>query len=397
MTLYRRPSGTYDIYIWMGGIRYRKPTYTKNRRQAELIENKFRDELNLMRHGIVQAEPDLTLGTLAARFIAADAATAYHLGRLEVLLPFWADTPVLRITKGLAQEYRLWRHKQNPMLSDATINRDLSVLRHLLYWAVDNSLLAANPLTRMRLKPERRTKKRILSVAEEVGLLATCAKHFRPIVLMALDTGMRRGELLQQLWQDVDFDRRVLSVTRSKTPQGESREIPLTGRVYQFLEEHRLPEGVIFTFNEKPIRLVKTAWKKALERSQVHRLRFHDLRHTFNTRLLEAGVIQDVRKALMGHSSNDVHGAYSHVELPTKREAIRKLEAWLNGEYEKLNHPEPGNTEGAQSAHEHHPDIRTDATHVHAELPMKLEANRKFEARTDPQRRLSAEMENTNE
>ena len=342
MTLYRRPSGTYDVYIWMGGLRYRKPTYTKNRRQAELIEKKFRDELNLMRHGIVETDPEMTFGELAAKFIAAEAATAYHLGRLQLLLPFWADMPVLRINKGQAQEYRIWRHKHNTKLSDATVNRDLSVLRHLLYWAVDNSLLAANPLTRMRLVPERRTKKRVLSVAEEASLLASCAKHFRPIVMTALDTGLRRGELLQQLWQDVDFDRRILSVTRSKTPQGESREIPLTDRVYRFLKERRQPEGAIFTFNDKPIHLVKTAWRKALERSGVRWLRFHDLRHSFNTRLLEAGVIQDVRKALMGHASNDVHGAYSHVELPIKRDAIRKLEAWVEAEYQKLKQAPAG-------------------------------------------------------
>jgi len=339
MSLYRRPSGTYDVYIWMGGLRYRKPTYTKNRRHAELIEKKFRDELTLMRHGIVEADPEMTFGELAAKFIAAEVATAYHLGRLDVLLPFWADVPVLRITKGLAQEYRVGRHKQNPKLSDATVNRDLSVLRHVLYWALDNSLMAANPLARMRLVPERRTKKRVLSVAEEVALLASCAKHFRPIVLMAVDTGLRRGELLQQLWQDVDLERRILSVTRSKTAQGDSRELPLTERVFPYLEERRSPEGLIFTYNEKPIHLVKTAWKKALQRSGVRRLRFHDLRHTFNTRLLEAGIIQDVRKALMGHASNDVHSAYTHVELPIKRESIRKLEAWVDAEYQNLKQP----------------------------------------------------------
>jgi integrase len=59
-------------------------------------------------------------------------------------------------------------------------------------------------------------------------------------------------------------------------------------------------------------------------------VRFHDLRHTFNTRLLEAGVLQEVRKALMGHTSGQgVHGVYTHIELPLKRQAIAQLEAWL--------------------------------------------------------------------
>jgi integrase len=92
----------------------------------------------------------------------------------------------------------------------------------------------------------------------------------------------------------------------------------------------RKPVGLVFEFRHRPIHILKTAWKAAIRRAGIRYYRFHDLRHTFNTRLLEAGVMQEVRKALMGHSSGeDVHSVYTHVELPMKREAIRALERWV--------------------------------------------------------------------
>ena len=213
-------------------------------------------------------------------------------------------------------------------IKDATVNRDLSVLRHILYWAVDEQLIAANPLARLHMARERRTKRQVLSFEEEQMLLAEAPEHLRDMIIAALDTGMRRGEITGQLWEDIDFSRRLLFVTNSKTPEGESREIPLTTRLCAncFIAKaprarHRL------SVPSSPVRIIKRSWTSALRRAGVRHVRFHDLRHTFNTRLMEAGVMQEVRMALMGHSSgSSVHSTYTHVELPVKRDAIARLE-----------------------------------------------------------------------
>lgn len=355
MSLLRRGS-IYWTYFYLDGVRHQESTGTSNRRLAEQIAEKLKQEAIAHKYQLVLAKPDLTFGGLSATFIAEGGATAYHLGRLKLLLPFFSEIKVERISKGLAGEYRIWRMKQKKV-SDATLNRDLSVLRHILYWAVDNSLLLANPLARMKMARERRTKKRVLNVSEEEALLKGCSDYFRPIVVLALDTGMRRGEILHQVIEDIDFERRLLSVTHSKTPEGESREIPLTSRVYDLLVSKRDRYGLVFTYHEKPIHLIKTAWKRSIERSGIRRLRFHDLRHSFNTRLMEAGVVQDVRKALMGHSSGtDVHSAYTHVELPAKRQALVKLETWIEAQKRDIanrdSHPvnNGGSTDGQTAA-----------------------------------------------
>jgi integrase len=272
----------------------------------------------------------MTFAELAARFLADGSPRPYHLDRLKVLLPYFGEAPIGRISKPLVREFRRDRQKEKKQLSETTLNRDVEVLRHLLYWAVDEGFLTTNPLARIHLPKERRKPRPIMSPAEEMKLMASASPHLHRIIIAALDTGMRRGELLTQRWEHVDFNRRLLLVTHSKTPGGEAREIPLTARLTTLLFSFKQSEGLIFTFKGRPISRIKTAWKATIRRAGLRHFRFHDLRHTFNTRLMEAGVVQDVRKALMGHSSGDeVNSLYTHVELPVKREAIRKLEAWV--------------------------------------------------------------------
>jgi integrase len=272
----------------------------------------------------------MTFGALAARFIATGGPRKHHLDRLRILLPYFSDVPITEITKAMATEFRM-RRKTDAAVSDATINRDLSVVKRLLYWAVDERLLNANPLTRMRMERERKTKRSVLGLDDEQLLLGAAPQHLRRLAIAALDTGMRRGELFHQRWEDLDFGRRVLFVTRSKTPEGEAREIPLTNRLFNLLWDSREDEGFVFTYQGLRLGTIKRTWKTTLRRSGIKPFRFHDLRHTFNTRLMEAGVVQDIRKALMGHSSGgSVNSIYTHVELPAKREAIAKLEQWVH-------------------------------------------------------------------
>lgn len=329
MALFKR-GNVYWSYVWVNGIRHAKSTGAANRRTAERIDQKFKEELNLASLGMANPKPEMTFGELAARFLADGSPRPYHIERLKLLLPYWSGTEIGRITKARAREYRAYRHKMKKKLSDTTINRDLEALRHMLFWAVDEGILLANPLSRVLMVRERRKPRLMVTVTEEDKLLAAAAPHLRSIIIAALDSGMRRGEILTQLWEHVDFARKILYVTHSKTAGGEAREIPLTERFLTDLEARRKPEGIVFTFDKQPISRIKTAWKGALRRAGLRSIRFHDLRHCFNTRLLEAGVMREVRKALMGHSSGeDVNSIYTHVELPAKREAIQKLELWV--------------------------------------------------------------------
>jgi integrase len=332
VSLYKR-GGVYWSYVYVDGVRHARSTETGNRRLAEQIDQKHREELRLKAVLAPEFKPEMRFAELAGRFLDEGCSKEWHRDRLKVLLPHFAGLAIGKINRSAIRQYRAERHRQKT-LTETTVNRDIECLRHLLYWAVDEGFLTANPIARIRLERERRKKKPVLSLDEETLLLSASAPHLRDITTFALDTGMRRGEILHQTWEDVDFARRLLSVTHSKTPEGEAREIPLTERVLTLLSGMRKDFGLIFTFEGKPIGSLKTGWKAAIRRAGIRYIRFHYLRHTFNTRLLELSVPREVRMSLLGHTFGDTHESYEHVELPMKREAIRKLEAWHNDETE---------------------------------------------------------------
>ena len=341
-------------YFYKDGIRHQFSTGTANKRQAETIEAKRKEEVNSQRFQIVEADPHMTFGGLAARFIASGSVRPHHIYHLKFLLPCFSDVLVLRLTKSFADEFRRARKNLNPSIKDATINRDLSVLRHILYWAVDEQLLVQNPLARMKMARERRTRRQVLSIAEERMLLGSAIDHLRTMIIAALDTGMRRGEITGQRWEDIDFSRKLLAVTRSKTPEGESREIPLTERLWKLFLENRKDNGLIVDYKGQPVRIVKRSWKTALKNAELRHVRFHDLRHTFNTRLMEAGVLQEIRMALMGHSAGSkVHAIYTHIELPAKRKAIGSLEKWVQDQQQQPQEKTDAVTETERSESEH--------------------------------------------
>ena len=349
MSLFKR-GDVWWAYFYRDGVRHQYSTGTSNQRQAQTIEGKLKEELNNRRFQIVASDPHITFGDLADKFVESGSARKHHKYHLKFLRPYFAEFAALRITKSLAEEFRSARKQGNPAIKDATINRDLSVLRHILYWAVDDQLIASNPLARMRMARERRTRRQVLSVAEENSLLRAAKNHLHGMIIAALDTGMRRGEITSQRWEDVDFSQRVLFVTRSKTPEGESREIPLSTRLHEYLLARRKAEGLVIDFRGRPVRIVKRTWKTALKNAKIRHVRFHDLRHTFNTRLMEAGVLQEVRMALMGHSAGSkVHSIYTHIELPVKRDAIRKLEQWVQDQPQQTKEKPDANSETDRS------------------------------------------------
>jgi integrase len=350
MSLYKR-GHVYWSAVWIDGVRHMRSLETSNRRQAETLEQKWRDELHAMRFQLPNFKPEMLMAELYARFLAEGDVKVYHRERAKQFLPYIAEMPIGRISKNDILRYRKQRQSdyerrqdvENPKsLSQTTLNRDIEVIRHLLFWAADEGFIPTNPIARIRMVRERGKRRPVMPVADELKLLAACSDHLQPIVITALDTGMRRGELLNQRFEDVDFDRKVISVSHSKTAEGEHRLVPMTSRVLKLLVGLRKPSGVIFTFEGQPIRRIKTGWAGALRRASLPHYRFHDLRHTFNSRLGDLGIIADVRKELMGHSrGGDVQSIYTHIELPTLRDAIHRLETWHAEKWNSLEAKQP--------------------------------------------------------
>ena len=198
----------------------------------------------------------------------------------------------------------------------------------------------------VRKLEERTDVGRALSPEEEEKLLAAARAHKSPVILsfieIALMTGMRSGEILGLTWDQVNFEKRMLTVGRAKTKAGTGREIPASVELMAVLERHAVwyskavanPEPHLFLFSflakgciyvpTKRMARIEAAWYSTLKSAGIQ-CRIHDLRHCAATKLSEAGVSEGTMKALMGHMSQAMLERYSHIRVAAKREAVEAL------------------------------------------------------------------------
>lgn len=204
-----------------------------------------------------------------------------------------------------------------------TVQKDVSTLRALLNKAHREELLDRVPLFPILKKFKPRT--RWITQEEEELLVANAAPHLGPLIRFAVDTGGRRGELLGLQWQNVDMkNRRIVFV---QTKNGDDRHINLCERAYQTLLSLDPKDfGPVFTYKGKGMKSVKTSFDKARLKSGLDDVRFHDLRHTFASRLVQGGVpLYDVMH-MTGHKSLEMVQRYAHLAPEFQSKSIKVLD-----------------------------------------------------------------------
>ncbi|MEP7306310.1 MAG: site-specific integrase [Acidobacteriota bacterium] len=227
-------------------------------------------------------------------------------------------------------------------------NRILSRLRHLFAWAIaEKGFLEASPFSkggvsviRLDHKAEGRRSRR-LQGDEEVRLLAAAGAHLRACIEAALETGMRRGEILGLQWQHVHDSTGVIDVSAAVAKTGESRQVIITSRLAAILDMQRSAQraareldaaaalpGTAHPFGNElgePVKGFKTAWKLTCQRATITGLHFHDLRRESGSRLLETpGVsVTDVRDFL-GHRDVSQTNTYLSSTTLSLRSALQR-------------------------------------------------------------------------
>ncbi|MCK4418022.1 MAG: site-specific integrase [Candidatus Latescibacteria bacterium] len=160
---------------------------------------------------------------------------------------------------------------------------------------------------------------RYLTKEECRALLAQCPPHLYPIVLTALNTGMRKGELFNLMWEDVDFWKGIITVRNRKefhTKNYENRTIPMNDLLWRTLRELPQNSTSLYVFENKSGRSyddLKRSYHTAVKKAGLGHARFHDLRHTFASHLVMAGVDLRTVQALMGHKTVQMTMRYSHL------------------------------------------------------------------------------------
>jgi integrase len=219
--------------------------------------------------------------------------------------------------------------KAKKAVSPATVNREFAFLKHVYNIAIRDEKTLSNPVAKLKMLRESSGRVRYLSDEEETRLMnALPGAKDRDRVTVLIQTGFRRGEFLGLRWRDVDFKAGVLTIPKSKN--GETRHVPMTTTVRGIL--NRLPRSLdtsalVFpnTERNRDLRWAKRNLPAALRAAKIADFRFHDLRHTFASRLAMEGVDLLTIKELGGWKSLTMVQRYAHLSPSHRRTAIERL------------------------------------------------------------------------
>lgn len=259
---------------------------------------------------------------------------------IDQLTREFGTIPLRQFNTMLLEQYQTKRLQDGN--KPATANRLLATFKHMFTKAVEWEMVEEATLKRIRkvkFLEENNRRLRYLSREECQGLIKACDSHLRPIVITALNTGMRKGEILSLTWDRVDLKHGFILLDQTKN--GERREIPINGTLREaFLElsqgtkerPRRIDIPYVFydPANGKAYKDVKRSFHSACKRAKITNFHFHDSRHTFASHLVMAGVDLTTVKELLGHKHLTMTLRYSHLAPSHKVKAVDILDNALN-------------------------------------------------------------------
>jgi integrase len=349
MAVYKR-GGIWWYKFRFNGELIRSSTKQSNKRVAEQIEAARRTALAKGEVGIVERKRAPTLSEFADRFLqtirtdCADrpATVSFYESKAKILRhhPVLAKCRLDRVDEAVIDAYKQSRTKQRTnrqgTLSTASVNRELATLRRLLRVAQQLKIIDRVPPVKL-LRGER-TREFVLSHEQEAVFLDALPPDLRDVETLMLDTGLRTGEALSLDWSAVRLQPAnnakygYLTVTAKKAKNSKSRNVPLTERVASILRARLRQDVGGYVFQREGGRKLSQTRLNHQHQEIRDRLKLpaefvpHSLRHTFGTRLGEAGADAFTIMKLMGHSSITISQRYVHPSPESLERAIERFE-----------------------------------------------------------------------
>jgi integrase len=260
-----------------------------------------------------------------------------YIRRAEFWLTAFNDKPVKSIKPShiekILRTYATGAIKDygsNKPKSNNTLLRTKSVLSSILQYGIDKKYLDKNPTEKVRIKAEPNQIERFLNDEERVRLLDACHESswdkMYLLVLLAITTGMRKSELVNLHWTDINFDKGL--ATLDTTKNGDARINPIPNIALDELKKFRqIGKGLIFFSpknTEKPFDFRKQ-WYSSLKKADITGFRFHDLRHTAASYLVMAGATLHEAGQILGHKSEQTTKRYAHLSTNHKAELAERV------------------------------------------------------------------------
>jgi integrase len=323
MALYRRGQMYYADY-YANGERVQESTRTANRREAEKY---LALRISEVQRGVFVRPSKISLNDFGERYMqyAQTHKRSWVRDRqmLGHLQGFFGNGTFADITTLRVEEYQQARLKD---VCPATVNRELALLKHIFNLSERWGLRQGpNPVRFVRFLPEDNYRLRTLSEEEECALLVCCPAYLQDMVVFAINTGLRCGDLFNLKWEEVDLETKRLNVIMGKTQR--PLEVPLNDVACNTLRAWEGMKKCPFVFYNLAtgdrFYDVKAGLKKAVEDAGLKEVSWHTFRHTFASRLTRNGVDLVTVKELMGHSTITVTMRYAHTNQETKERAVK--------------------------------------------------------------------------
>lgn len=327
MALFKKREKWYIDYYYQGrrireciGTSKRRAQKALDARKGEIVQGRFK---------LQEVRPSPLFPDAVSAFLrwAQDNRRSWtrdqHL--VKSLLTFFQGKRLNEVTRWLVQKYkheRLQTMIHGRSLAPATVNRELSTLRRIFNLAIEWGQAVENPAARFKALPEPPRQEHIFTPEEIQRLLGAASPHLRDIILLALNTGMRRGEILTLTWDQIEWDRRTLLLTHTKN--GRARRVPLNPVALEVLR--REPRTGPYVFGgDHPPKSVRTAFHAAIQRAGLRPCWFHDLRHMAATYMIHGGADLATVKEILGHSHISLTLRYAHPTSDSRLRAVASL------------------------------------------------------------------------
>jgi len=331
----RKGSKNYWITFRNNGKKVYESTGTANKKLADRIYARRKLDVAEGKWFAAKIKPR-TFGELKEKYMRehskvhkAPKSNIRDISSFNHLDGFFGDCLLSEITPGRIAEYKSFRLAEG--IRPATLARELEVLRHALNLAVREwEWLEKSPFEKVRIEKINNKSERWITKSEEHTLLDASQQWLREIIIFALNTGMRQNEILSLKWSEVDLSRRTVTVLETKNK--EKRTIPINQTVFDLLRQKsrvKSISGYLFVSEAATkidARNLLRAYYSARKTAKLEGVRFHDLRHTFATRLVQRGVDLYTVKELMGHKTITMTMRYAHHNPESLRHGVEVLD-----------------------------------------------------------------------